>query len=244
MPDALVLSNVSLGYGNRVVLEIPDLKVPAGGMICLIGPSGVGKSTLLEALGFMSNTFLHKPGVETEMWVGSDRFDPHALWAGPVAELAQMRRDKFSFIFQSTNLMPNFTIGENIRMGYQGEDEAVFEQRVQELLDHMHLPLDILDRATHELSGGQRQRVAFIRALAKDFSILLADEPTGNLDQQNALSLFGLLRSEVVRQGRTALVVTHHIGLAEEFGDIILEIQPGTDKSPAQVMPRKSRSLV
>ena len=178
------------------------------------------------------------------MWVGTDRFDPHALWAGPVAELAQLRRDRFSFIFQSTNLMPNFSIRENIRMGYQGEEEAVFDQRVEELLDRMHLPLDILDRATHELSGGQRQRVAFIRALAKDFSLLLADEPTGNLDQQNALSLFGLLHSEVVRQGRTALVVTHHVGLAEEFGDIILEIQPGTDASPAKVIPRKSRSLV
>lgn len=220
-------------------MKIVDLEVPAGGLVCVIGPSGAGKSTLLEALGLMSNTFLPSTGEPAQLMVGSDRFDPHALWAGPVAELARLRRERFSFIFQSTNLMPNFTIGENIRMAHQGAGGGAFNRKVEELLDRLDLSRDVLDRATFELSGGQRQRIAFIRALAKDYSVLLADEPTGNLDQPNAVALFGLLCSEVARENRTAIVVTHHLDLAEEFGDVILEIHPGENGAPGRVEFRK-----
>lgn len=242
MEKAFDLRNARLGYGDRAVLEIADLSIPASGMVCLVGSSGVGKSTLLETLGLMSNTFMSTSN-ESTFKLGGQVYDPAELWSGPATELARLRRDLFSFIFQSTNLMPNFSIGENIRMANMGELGEQFDQRVLHLLDQMDLPVEILRRSAHELSGGQRQRIAFIRALAKDFSVLLADEPTGNLDDRNARALFGLLRSEVVRQGRTALVVTHHLHLAEEFGDMVLEIQPGTAGGPGTVMTRNERSL-
>lgn len=240
MDAAFALRNATLGYGQRKVMEIAELVVPTGGMACLIGPSGAGKSTLLEAIGLMSNTFLPPAAGGTVFQMGSKQYDPLHLWNGPVESLAELRRRHFSFIFQSTNLMPNFTVGENIRMAYQGDSEDLFTERVAALLDRMDLPRDVLDRSTHELSGGQRQRIAFIRALAKDYSVLLADEPTGNLDRRNAVALFGLLREEASQQGRTAVVVTHHVGLANEFGDTIIEIRPGAKGAPSVIVPRKT----
>jgi len=238
---ALSLHNLALGYDGRVVMDVRHMEVPSGGLVCVIGPSGVGKSTFLEGVGLMSNTFVMAPGAEPELAIAGERYDPQALWAGPVQKLAQLRRERFSFIFQSTNLMPNFTVGENIRMAHQGAGSADFDQRVAQLMDRVGLPVALLGRATHQLSGGQRQRVAFVRALSKEFTILMADEPTGNLDHANAESLFGLLRSEVAQRGRTAVVVTHQLDLAEEFADLILDIVPGGPDAPATIIPRSGR---
>lgn len=243
MEPAFTLRNLHLGYRGQEVLHVTDLVVPSGGMVFIIGPSGTGKSTLLESVGLMSNTFLKVDGSKPLLSIEGTAYDPIALWAGPSDRLAAVRRERFSFIFQSTNLMPNFTIGENIRMAVQDEARSSEDLagQIASLMESMHLPASLLNKAAHEVSGGQKQRIAFIRALVKRFSILLADEPTGNLDPANSVVLFRVLKEHLVALGRTAVVVTHHLDLASEFGDMILEIDPanGTAMS-ATVRVRKS----
>ncbi|MCO5275497.1 MAG: ABC transporter ATP-binding protein [Flavobacteriales bacterium] len=213
-------------------------------LTCIVGPSGVGKSTFLEGVGLMSDTFLPPlAGMRSMIRLGSAELDPMKLWAGDGVALAKLRRSHCSFIFQNTNLMPNFTVEENIKMAQMAGGSETFDQRMTGLLGKVGLPVDVLGRSPQELSGGQRQRVAFLRALAKDFTVLFADEPTGNLDQENAHALFGLLRREVDQGTCTALVVTHHRDLAAEFADQVLEIRPGSDGEPACVQQAVAFSI-
>lgn len=241
MDTAFSLRDLALGYNGRAVLETGTLDLPRGSIIYVTGPSGTGKSTLLESIGLMSNTFLPRRNGTERFSIEGEEFDPHALWSGDRARLSAIRRERFSFIFQSTNLMPNFTIGENIRIAAHAETtDAGLDDRIGALMDAMNLPRGILDKAAHAVSGGQKQRVAFIRALVKDFSILLADEPTGNLDPQNSVVLFRVLKEHLTARQRTAVIVTHHLDLAEEFGDMILRIEPSTvPDAPARVVVQR-----
>lgn len=246
MAEAFNLTGVSLGYDGHVVLRVDELRIPKGCMTFVIGPSGTGKSTLLESIGLMSDTFVNDPSLKHEFWIEGERFDPATLWSTERHRLAQIRKERFSFIFQSTNLMPNFTVGENIRMAAfdHSEDGPAMHARIEELMQALHLPLDTLDKPAHAISGGQRQRVAFIRALVKDFSVLLADEPTGNLDPANAIVLFDVLKHQITAHGRTAVVVTHHLDLADRFGDLILELQPPSSSgAPATVSIKRALAL-
>jgi len=242
---AFHLKDLSLGYQGREVLWLDEVVVPQGRMVFVIGPSGAGKSTLLETIGLMSDTFITKEGTHPAFRIKGEAFAPERLWREDRGRLSLLRREHFSFIFQSTNLMPNFTIGENIRMAAfeHGENGAAADERIRELMDALQLPMGTLDKPAHAISGGQRQRVAFIRALVKDFSILLADEPTGNLDPENALILFHVLKDRVVASGRTAVIVTHHLELADRFGDVILELVAAKGTAQAATV-RTKRSLM
>ncbi|MFJ9554226.1 ABC transporter ATP-binding protein [Nocardiopsis sp. NPDC101807] len=203
-PDGPALRAVGLsrtyGRGENLVRAVDgvDLDVPAGQTLAVTGPSGCGKSTLLQLLGG-----LDRP-TDGEVWLGGRRIDHLGEGA-----LARMRRRAVGFVFQTFHLMDELTAAENVELPalLAGAPPRTARSRAAELLDRVGLA----DRARHlpsKLSGGQRQRVAIARALVNEPLVVLADEPTGNLDSaatHEVLRLFGELREA----GQTLVVVTH-----------------------------------
>jgi len=214
MRTVLKIENVSKSY-QLGKLEVPvlhdiNLEVTEGEFAAVMGPSGSGKSTLMNLIGCLDRPTKGKIIVgDRDTSVLSD------------LELARIRGKKLGFIFQTFNLITRLTSLKNVEMPmvYQNIPREQRLKRARELLDLLGLG----DRADHrpsELSGGQRQRVAIARALVNDPEILLADEPTGNLDSktgQEIMDIFNKLHSE----GRTILMVTHDQGLAQNCGRII-----------------------
>ena len=211
--------NLSKIYGdgeNRVVaLDHANLKIVSSDFISIMGPSGSGKSTLLHLL-----SGLDKPSS------GSLTYDGKDIYSYSDKELSAFRRKRIGFIFQQFNLLPVLTAKENIIMPLlldkQKPDEAYLKQ-LTELLGIQgrleHLP--------HELSGGQQQRVAIARALINEPSILLADEPTGNLDNNNAWEIMKLLE-EINSKGTTVIVVTHNLEIVKVMKKRVITVKKGT----------------
>jgi len=199
-----------LGTYTLPVLKDMDLTFEEGEYAAIMGPSGSGKSTLLNVLGC-----LDRP-TSGSYFLG-DR-DVSNLSDD---ELSFIRGQRIGFIFQSYNLIPQLNIIENIAvpMFYQGKSEDFCHQRALELAEMVGLT----DRLTHrpyELSGGQQQRVAIARSLANDPLIILADEPTGNLDSESGRDILKILNS-LCEQGKTLLVVTHDAGVGKRAERII-----------------------
>lgn len=174
------------------------LQVNKGEYVSIAGPSGSGKSTLLAIVGLLDTP--------TE---GEYILNSHSVANLDIAERARIRNREIGFIFQSFNLIGDLTVYENVELPltYRGMSAAERKQRVQQALERVGMS----HRTRHypsQLSGGQQQRVAVARALAGTPSILLADEPTGNLDSRNAESVMDLLR-ELHREGATICMVTH-----------------------------------
>lgn len=215
---------------SRVVLEIPHLEIPRGCKVFIVGESGIGKSTILETLGLMNNTVVHDNSTVFRFYdTPATSLDIMQLWAdGDDAVLSGLRRRHFNFIFQNTNLMRNFTAFENItftRM-LQGYDRASSYKKAKEVLQELGLGSVGYDRMAHELSGGQQQRLAFARAIIPDFTVLFGDEPTGNLDSDNAMKAIRLLSDRLDADGgASAIIVTHDMHLAVTFGDVIIKIR-------------------
>ena len=215
---------------SKVVLEIRRLTLPRGKKVFIVGESGIGKSTVLEVIGMMNNTIV--PGPDTEFrFYSSDgkETDLVRLWqTGSDQELSEFRLKHFNFIFQSTNLMRNFTAYENIAItrmlqGYSREESF---QKAHEVLAELGLGWLGEERLAQELSGGQQQRLAFARAILPDFDVLFGDEPTGNLDPENAMIAMELLSSKLTSmKGSSAIIVTHDMHLATTFGDIIIKVR-------------------
>lgn len=215
---------------SKVVLEIRDLVIPKGKKIFIVGESGIGKSTILEVLGLMNNTIV--PQYNTRFWFYGDSNQPvdlMKLWAGNSdAALSEFRLKHFNFIFQSTNLMRNFTAYENIALtrmlqGYSKADSFAKASKVLEDLGLGHIDED---RMAQELSGGQQQRLAFARAILPDFTVLFGDEPTGNLDSDNAVKAMELLSDKLSElQGSSAIIVSHDMHLSATFADMIIKIR-------------------
>jgi putative ABC transport system ATP-binding protein len=174
------------------------MQVNKGEYVSIAGPSGSGKSTLLAIIGLLDTP--------TE---GEYTLNSHSVANLDIAERARIRNREIGFIFQSFNLIGDLTVYENVELPltYRGMSAAERKQRVQQALERVGMS----HRTRHypsQLSGGQQQRVAVARALAGTPSILLADEPTGNLDSRNAESVMDLLR-ELHREGATICMVTH-----------------------------------
>lgn len=215
---------------SKVVLDIEHLVIPRGKKIFIVGESGIGKSTILEVLGMMNNTVVPNPKTIFYFYQeGDNATDLMAMWNNnDDDELSDFRRDHFNFIFQSTNLMRNFTAYENIsitRMLQGYSQEEAFTKARQVMAD---LGLEHVDetRMAHELSGGQQQRLAFARAIIPDFTVLFGDEPTGNLDADNARKAMALLSNKLTeKEGSSAIIVSHDMRLSMDFADVIIKIK-------------------
>ncbi len=192
--------------GKRSVLALDsvNLSVDKGEMISIVGPSGSGKSTLLNLIGG-----LDKPTR------GEISLDGFCLARVSDDELTRVRRDKIGFIFQFFNLMPTLTARENIALPLhlRGWERARIGERVGELLALVQLSHRI-EHLPEELSGGERQRVAIARALSVYPPVLLADEPTGNLDSQTGAEILKLIQDLNHRLESTILIVTHDMDVA------------------------------
>ncbi len=207
MEWAIELENVERHYpmGNEVVhaLRGINLRMERGSFWAVMGPSGSGKSTLLNILGC-----LDRPGRGRFLLAG------HETGRLPDDALSAMRLKHLGFIFQSFHLIPQLTVAENIALPlhYLGWEAKKSFKRAAELAERVGLG-DRLRHRPSELSGGQQQRAAIARALANDPQVLLADEPTGNLDSATGEQIMGLIE-ELHRQGKTIIMVTHEPNLA------------------------------
>jgi putative ABC transport system ATP-binding protein len=192
--------------GNRQVTALDDVRlvIPRGQMVSIIGPSGSGKSTLLNLVGG-----LDRPTS------GEVRIDGEALAGLSDDRLTRVRRDKIGFIFQFFNLLPTLSCLENVGLPLhlRGWPRKQVDERARELLALVQLGTR-MEHLPEELSGGERQRVAIARALSVYPPILLADEPTGNLDTRTGDDILALVRDLHARLGSTVIIVTHDMTVA------------------------------
>lgn len=198
--------------GNQEVraLDGVDLIIKRNEYVAIMGPSGSGKSTMMNILGCLDS-----PSDGSYVLNGTD--------VSQMAdnELAEVRNKEIGFIFQSFNLLPRYTALENVALPliYSGEPKSVRDKRAEEALESV----DLTDRMHHrpnELSGGQRQRVAVARALVNSPSMILADEPTGNLDSKTSIDIMKLFE-KIHNKGNTIIVVTHEEDIARHAHRII-----------------------
>jgi putative ABC transport system ATP-binding protein len=192
------------GKRNVVALDTVSLAIPRGEMVAIIGPSGSGKSTLLNLIGGLDRPSTGHVSVDGAPLAGLSDDD-----------LTRVRRDKIGFIFQFFNLLPTLSCLENVGLPLhlRGWPRKKVDDRARELLTLVQLG----HRLTHlpeELSGGERQRVAIARALSIYPPILLADEPTGNLDTRTGEEILTLIRDVHSRLGSTVVIVTHDMSVA------------------------------
>jgi putative ABC transport system ATP-binding protein len=202
------LTGVSKHYiGKRkvVALDSIDLRIGRGEMVSIVGPSGSGKSTLLNLIGG-----LDRPTS------GEIAIDGQPMAALSDDGLTRLRRDKIGFIFQFFNLLPSLTCVENVALPLhlKGLPRKEIDERARELLELVRLE-QRFDHLPDELSGGERQRVAIARALAFQPLVLLADEPTGNLDTHTGADILDLIRDLHQRLKSTIVVVTHDQNVAQ-----------------------------
>ena len=206
-----------MGATEVAALDRVSLAVDAGEFVAIQGTSGSGKSTLLNMLGGLDSPTS-----------GEVMFDSKSLTPFSKKEMARYRRHSVGMIFQNFNLIPTMSAAENVELAlaFGGLRGKTRDGRAAELLEGVGLR----DRLTHrpsELSGGEQQRVAIARALANSPRVLLADEPTGNLDSTRAEELLSLLRQMVERDRLTILMVTHDRELAARFADRIVMMKDG-----------------
>ena len=200
----------TMGQTQVRALRGIDLQIQTNEYVALMGPSGSGKSTLMNLLGCLDTPTS-----------GRYLLDGRDVSIMDDAELANIRNEKIGFVFQTFNLLPRQTTLENVALPlvYAGLSKKLRQQRAAEVLDSVGLG-DRLDHRPNELSGGQRQRVAIARALVNRPAIILADEPTGNLDTKTSIEIMGIFE-EIQSRGNTVILVTHEPDIAEHAHRIV-----------------------
>ncbi|WP_342481944.1 ABC transporter ATP-binding protein [Paenibacillus sp. FSL L8-0340] len=216
--DILVTEQLCKTYGKAETridaLKEASFTVAKGEFVSIVGPSGSGKSTLLNLLGALD--------VPTS---GKVLLDGRDIYAMNENELSVFRRRNIGFIFQAYNLVPELNVEENMALPLLLDYQKPDKQHIGELLDI----LGLAERRHHlpnQLSGGQQQRVAIGRALATKPALILADEPTGNLDSKNSGEVMNLLRLSVAKYGQTLIMITHNSNYAT-FADRVLAVEDG-----------------
>ena len=208
------LKNVAKHYemGEEIVKALNgiDVEINRGDFVAIVGPSGSGKSTMMSMVGALD--------LATEGEIYLDNEDIEHM---EESELAQIRGRKIGFVFQTFNLIPTLTALENVAlpMTFQGVSEEVRNVRAEEILKMVGLE----QRKNHlpnELSGGERQRVAIARALSNNPEVILADEPTGNLDTKTGIEIMEIFK-ELNKQGKTIILVTHDLNITKYASKIL-----------------------
>ena len=218
--NIIELKNVAKYYwmGENIVkaLDGVDINIEEKDFVAIMGPSGSGKSTGMNLAGSLD--------IATK---GEVYLDGENIAHLEESELAQIRGKKIGFIFQQFNLIRNLTAKENVMlpMLFQNTEEEERKERAEELLELLGLK----DRESHypnELSGGQQQRVAIARSLANDPEVILADEPTGNLDSKTEIKIMEFL-TKLNKEGKTIIIITHAPEIAEKYAKTIYWIRDG-----------------
>jgi lipoprotein-releasing system ATP-binding protein len=213
-------SNITKSFGNLQVLKGISLEIVAGEVVSVVGASGAGKTTLLQILGTLSRQdggTIEINGIRTDQLGGN--------------KLARFRNMHLGFVFQFHQLLPEFNAHENVCIpGFiANRPRKEVEVRARELLDFLGLQ-DRMDHKPAELSGGEQQRVAVARSLINDPQVILADEPSGNLDSENKQELHKLFMTLREQFGKTLVIVTHDHGLAG-MADRIITMKDGVVQS-------------
>ena len=217
------LSNIKRDFvlGNEIVYVLKgiDLEINKGEYVALMGPSGSGKSTLMNILGCLDT-----PTSGTYILNNKDVSQMHD------DELAEIRNKEIGFVFQTFNLMPRTTALNNVAlpMIYAGYSKSDRNKRAKEVLEQVNLA-DRMDHQPNQLSGGQRQRVAIARALVNKPSIILADEPTGNLDSKTSTEIMKLF-GDIHKLGNTVILVTHEEEIAS-YANRVIRLRDGMIES-------------
>lgn len=208
--------NIRKSFGSLQVLKGIDLEVPAGKIYSIVGASGAGKTTLLQILGTLSDPD-----------EGKVTIDGHEVSGMGEKELSRFRNRKLGFVFQFHHLLPEFTALENVAIPafIAGFSRGKAEERSRELLNYLGLT-DRIHHKPSQLSGGEKQRVAVARALVNKPAVVMADEPSGNLDSRNRDDLHDLLFTLRNEMGQTFVIVTHDDSFAER-SDRIIHIKDG-----------------
>ena len=211
--------NFELGSETIFVLKGIDLQINKGEYVALMGPSGSGKSTLMNLLGCLDT-----PTSGTYILNGKD------VSQMKDDELAEIRNKEIGFVFQTFNLLPRTTALDNVAlpMIYAGYSKSERNERATEVLKQVNLA-DRMDHQPNQLSGGQRQRVAVARALVNKPSIILADEPTGNLDSKTSVEIMKLF-GDIHASGNTVILVTHEEEIAA-YANRVIRLRDGLIES-------------
>ena len=231
------LRNISKKYISKSGEEVEalrdiNLEIDNGGMVFILGKSGSGKSTLLNLLGGLDKAT-----------TGDILIDGESMSDFKQNDYDNFRNEYVGFVFQEFNLLNDFNVRDNILLALQLSKDGNAEEKVKHAIEQVGLTTDYLSRRIDELSGGEKQRIAIARAIVKNSQMILADEPTGNLDSKTGESIWEILKN--LSKEKLVVVVSHDRESAEKYADRILEISDGsiTSDSGAQFSVKRNARL-